>query len=499
MVVVGTGAGGAPLLAELAAAGLHVVALEAGPVFRPDTFTPDEATAAELYWRDERLSAGENPQAFGGNNSGTGVGGSMLHYGAFMPRMDARDFHLFNETGQGCDWPFGAAELEPWVVQVEETIGVSGPATYPWDPERRYAYAPAARNAPAEIMVRAASAIGLTCTDAPAAVITQTREQPHYGRRLGCVGCGACHQGCRNDAKSGPVNTWLPLARAAGADIRSGCMVNGLERDGTGRISAVLYREQGVDRRLPCRAVVLSAGAVETPRLLLHTGLANGSGQVGRNYMTHVATQVWGSFDEEIRPNRGYPSAIISEDMMRPADADFAGGYLIQSLGMMPATWANLVARSRGLWGESLVRALRRYNFSAGVGINGEGLPSESNRVELSCEADASGMPKPRIFHNNGPNERAMHDHAARLLTRLWAAAGAHDIWVAERAAHMIGTCRMGTDPRNAVVDPFGRSFDIDNLWICDHSVFPSAAAANPALTIMALSLRTARALRLTL
>jgi choline dehydrogenase-like flavoprotein len=123
------------------------------------------------------------------------------------------------------------------------------------------------------------------------------------------------------------------------------------DRDHQGRIDAVVYRQDGEDRRQRCRAVFLCAGGVETPRLLLNLGLANSSGQVGRNFMAHVATQVWGRFDAEMRMNRGYPSSIITEDMMRPGDADFAGGYLIQSLGVLPVNLATGLARGAGMWG----------------------------------------------------------------------------------------------------------------------------------------------------
>ena len=134
VVVVGTGAGGAPLLMKLAQAGLRVVALEAGRNWDPAEFPADEVSGAKIYWRDERLSAGETPEAFGGNNSGTGVGGSMLHWGAFCPRPDPRDMKLRSTTGQGVDWPIEHAELIPYIEQVERFIGVSGPSPYPWDP-----------------------------------------------------------------------------------------------------------------------------------------------------------------------------------------------------------------------------------------------------------------------------------------------------------------------------------------------------------------------------
>ncbi|MCT6837131.1 MAG: GMC family oxidoreductase [Bifidobacteriales bacterium] len=495
VVVIGTGAGGAPLIARLAQAGRKVVALEAGPAFQARSHTPDEPTAQELYWLHERLSGGTTPQAFGGNNSGTGLGGSLLHYGAFLPRMDKREFHLYSETGQGVDWPFGAEEIQPYIEEVERFIGVSGPAHYPWDESRHYAYPPLAPNAAALKMRKACDNVGLRHADGPVAVISQGREQPHFGHREGCVNCGACHQGCRNGAKSGVDNTYLPLACAHGAELRPGCMATAFERDSQGRITAVIYVKDGREERQKCKAVVLAAGAVETARLLLHNGLANSSGQVGRNYMTHVSTQVWGVFDEEIRPNKGYPSLTITEDMLRPKDADFAGGYLLQSLGMMPLTWAANLVRADGRRGEALSQTLAAYNYSAGIGMHGESLPREENRVTLSEEKDAFGLPKPRIDYSYGPNEEAMHRHATRLMVKMWESIGAKDIRVISRAAHMIGTCRMGKDAGSAVVNPYGRSFDIENLWISDHSTFPSSGAANPALTIMALSLRTADAL----
>ena len=110
-------------------------------------------------------------------------------------------------------------------------------------------------------------------------------------------------------------------------------MVHGIERTALGRATGVVYRHRGVDRRQRCAALFVCAGGVETPRLLLHTGLANGSGQVGRNFMAHGATQVWGRFDAEKRGHRGYPSSLITEDTLRPADADLAGGYLIPEPG----------------------------------------------------------------------------------------------------------------------------------------------------------------------
>lgn len=492
VVVVGTGAGGAPLTAELARRGLSVVALEAGRNFAVEDFTPDESEAVQINWMSERLSGGEDPTAFGPNNSGRGVGGSTLHWGAFAPRPDARDLRLRTETGEGRDWPLDPEELLSYVARVEGDIGVSGPTPYPWDPERRYAYAPPLRNAPATLVARGCEALGIRYADAPAAVLTRARRQPHAGERAACVNCGACHQGCRVGAKATTATTYLPAAVADGAEIRTDALVHGIELDAQGRVSAVVYRTGGVDRRLRCRALVLAGGGVETPRLLLHTGIANANGQVGRNFLAHGGTQVWGRFDEPVRGHRGYPSAIITEDQVRPDDADFAGGYLVQSLGVMPLTFATTLVRGGGLWGGELMTRLDQAQFMAGIGINGECLPSEANRLVLVDETDEHGIPRARVDFTAGPNERALNAHATTFLRGVMEAAGARETLVLARSAHTIGTCRMSADPEDGVVDPDGRSHEIPNLWICDNSVFPSAMAANPALTIMALSLRTA-------
>jgi choline dehydrogenase-like flavoprotein len=180
----------------------------------------------------------------------------------------------------------------------------------------------------------------------------------------------------------------------------------------------------------------------------------------------------------------------------RSADpsADFASGYLIQSYGIMPVTWADSVVRGRGLWGAELKRYLLDYPNVAGMGISGDCLPYEHNYMELSEELDSRGLPKPRIHFTAGENEKRMMAHADKTLRAIWDAAGGTDTWTFNRMAHQIGTCRMGTNPETSIVDPWGRSHDIPNLWISDNSTFPTAQPSNPALTIMALSLRSAEA-----
>ncbi|WP_082016890.1 GMC family oxidoreductase [Hymenobacter sp. DG25B] len=494
-VVIGTGAGGAPLLARLAMAGLKVVALEAGPWHNPQRdFATDEKAQEFLFWNDERLSAGQDPVAFGKNNSGTGVGGSTLHYTAYTPRAQDDDFRLRRDFGVGVDWPLGYEELEPYYDELEQFLGISGPEHYPWGKPRRrpYPLAPLPLNGAAQLMARACAQLGILTSPAANAALSGRYYQEGVGWREACTNRGFCQAGCSTGAKASMDVTFLPLAAAHGADIRPNSFVTEVERDDTGRITGVVYQQNGVTQRQKCRHLFLCAGAVETPRLLLLNELALSSGHVGQNFMAHTGLQVWGTFEEDIRPYKGIPGALISEDTHRPAGADFAGGYLLQSIGVMPVTFAGQVARQRKLWGEPLRHYLRQYNHIAGINMLGDCLPHPANFLELAEEKDARGLPKPRIQFTNQENEIRMTRHAETLMQQIWAAAGAQDIWSFPRNAHIIGTARMGLSGDDAVVNSEGRAFDVPNLYICDNSVFPSALSVNPALTIMALSLRTA-------
>ncbi len=493
-VVIGMGAGGAPLMARLASAGLSVVALEAGRHWTPGSdFATDEPEQNKLFWTDERLSGGGDPLAFGKNNSGFGVGGSTLQYTAYTPRAQPDDFRIRTEFGIGEDWPIGHDELAPYYDALERFLGVSGPASYPWGPPRDpYPLMPLPLNAAAQLMERGCEKLGLRTSPAANAALSGSYYQDGVGWRPACTNRGFCQAGCSTGAKASMDVTFVPLAIGAGAEVRAKSFVTGFERDVRGAIVAVVYVRDGARERQRCRHVFLCAGAIETPRLLLLGDLANSSGQVGRNFMAHTGLQIWGRFAQETRPFKGIPGALISEDTHRPADVDFAGGYLLQSIGVMPVTYAGQVARGRGLWGDALRQHMRGYNHTAGINILGDCLPSAENFMELSDERDGRGVPKPRIHFTNGDNEVRMTTHAERIMRDIWDAAGANEVWAFPRNAHTIGTCRMGAKPDTSVVDADCRSWDVPNLSICDNSVFPSALAANPALTIMAVSLRTA-------
>ncbi len=493
-VVIGTGAGGAPVMARLAAAGLSVVALEAGRHWDPEQeFATDELVQSKLFWTDERLSAGTDPVAFGNNNSGVGVGGSTLHYTAYVPRPQPDDFGLYTEFGVGVDWPIEYRDLEPYYDELERLLGVSGPTPYPWGPPRSpYPLPPLPLNGAAHLMRRGCEGLGIRTSPAANAALSEPYYQEGIGWRPACTNRGFCQAGCSTRAKGSADVTFIPLALKAGAELRAESFAIRLVVGRGKRVSGVVYLHDGREHYQACHAVFLCAGAVETPRLLLLNGLANGSGQVGLNFMAHTGVQLWGQFEEDVRPYKGIPGGLISEDTHRPAGAGFAGGYLLQSVGVMPVTYASQLARGAGLWGPALRQHMLGYNHTAGINILGECLPSAQNYLELSEELDGRGLPKPRVHFTNGANEHQLTAHAVTLMREIWARAGARDAWVFPRNAHVIGTCRMGTDATTAVVDPEGRVFDIANLYISDNSTFPSALSANPALTIMALALRTA-------
>lgn len=493
-VIIGTGAGGSPLLYKLATAGRSVVALEAGEWFEdPVTDFPTDELEAPIYWKDERLSGGADPTSFGANNSGKGVGGSMIHWGAYAPRPSAENLKLKSTDGAAMDWPVSLNDLKPHYEWLESFLGVSGPAQYPWDAERKYPLPPLPLNSSALYMSAGCEALGIRVAHAPIAAVSQAYTRPEYGTRNGCVNRGYCHQGCRNGAKATMDVTFLPAALKAGGEIRERSYVHGVERDSNCAITAVLYTDaDGREQRQRCRAVFLCAGGVESPRQLLHWGIGNSSDQVGRNFMAHISTQVWATMQADTRPYKGFPASLITEDFLRAKDRPYAGGYLLQSYGILPVAWAEQVASGRNLVGQELTDYLLRYNNVAGIGMHGDTLPDPNNRVTLSDEKDQHGLAKPLITFSLGKNETVMSDHAEDRMRRILTAAGGTDLWSSKRTAHTVGTCRMGISAADSVVDPYGKSWDVPNLWIADNSVFPTSLAVNPALTIMALSLRTA-------
>jgi choline dehydrogenase-like flavoprotein len=500
--IVGAGAGGATLACKLAEAGFSVVVLEAGPFWRPlDDFASDEAAQQRLYWTDERLTTGADPIALGGNNSGRGVGGSTVHFSMISLRFRPEWFKSRSLLGYGIDWPISYADMAPYYDEAERGLAVSGPVNYPWGPPRkRYPYREHEMNAAGLVLARGAEKMGVPWSAVPLATVSA----PH-GKSPPCVYRGFCNFGCSTNAKQSALVAWIPHALRAGAEVRDMAMVGRIELDAQGRASGVRYHRDGAWRFQSARNVVVAGYAIETPRLLLNSacgrfpqGLANSSGLVGTHLTTHAGPGVWARFDEEIRWNKGPPNMAVTEHWNYTDEGkDFDGGYAFMSQGPLPRAWAQLLATSRGLWGEALRREMLDYNHMSGLVAVAETEPRAVNRVELADERDQYGLPIPRVVFSYSDNDKRLQEHARRFMWQMLEAAGGHAVWTNDDTSHIMGTCRMGADPATSVVNGDGRSWDIPNLWICDGSLFPTCGGVNPSLTIQALACRIAARIRL--
>jgi len=495
-VIVGTGAGGGTLACKLAEAGFSVIAMDAGPYWRPlEDFASDETEQGKLYWNDERIVEGDDPLRMGANNSGKAVGGSTVHFAMVSLRFRPEWFRSRSLLGYGVDWPLDWREMWDYYREVERALCIAGPVTYPWGPKRpRYPYRAHPLNAPAVYLARGAEALGIGWSETPIATLSAPRGKAHP-----CVYRGFCVAGCATNAKQSVLVTWLPRALAAGAEVRDLAMVGRIETK-RGRATGVHYHREGEWRFQKARNVVVAGYAIETPRLLLNSandgfpdGLANSSGLVGRNLMVQLNQAVWGHVEEEVRSYKAPPSLALSEHWnYQDRGKDYHGGWCYMSQGPLPITWARTLAGARGLWGQALLDEMAKANHSVGLKMVGEVLPYHHNRVTLADEADRYGLRIPRISFSYGDNERAMIAHATAFMDQALEAVGATERWKEwDDTCHLNGTARMGDDPASSVVDADCRSWDIPNLWICDGSVFPTVGGANPSLTIQAIACRT--------
>ncbi|MBI1182239.1 MAG: GMC family oxidoreductase [Alphaproteobacteria bacterium] len=501
-VIVGTGAGGGTLACKLAEHGFSVVAMDAGPYWRPlEDFASDEEHQHKLYWLDDRLVDGDNPLVMGANNSGRSVGGSTVHFAMVSLRFRPEWFRARSTLGYGADWPIDWRDMWRYYEEVERTLRISGPLDYPWGPKRpAYPNRPHPLNASAIALAEATEAMGAKWTATPLATLSAPWGEAHP-----CVYRGFCVTGCSTNAKQSVLVSWLPRALAAGAEIRDLAMVGRIETDGNGRASGVHYHRDGQWRFQKAKNVVVAGYAIETPRLLLNSanpefpdGLANRSGLVGRNLMVQSNQAVWGAVEQSVRWYKGPPSLAISEHWNYTDEGkDFHGGYAYMSQGPLPANWATTVAGGRGLWGSDLISEMEEYNHRVGLKIVGEVMPQESNRVTLADEVDQYGLRIPRITFSFCDNDKRLIRHALDFLDQGLERIGARDRWRQEDdTCHLNGTARMGFDPETSVVDADCRSWDIPNLWICDGSVFPTVGGVNPSLTIQAIACRTGDRIR---
>ena len=497
LVVVGAGAGGSVLAQRLARAGWRVVILEAGPFWHPDEdWVSDEAGSHQLYWTQKRIIGGSDPIPMGSNNSGRGVGGSMVHYAGYCPRFHPSDFHTRSVDGVGADWPITYEDLRPHYEQVERELPVAG-QDWPWGHPHRYPFSPHPVSEQGAVLWRGAIRAGVEMRVGPVGIVNGT-----FGNRPHCIYRGYCLQGCKVNAKASPYVTHLPDALAHRVEIRADCMVARVELDdATGRAVGVVYHDEvgGTERRQRARFVAVSGYSIETPRLLLQStsrrvphGLGNNDDQVGRYVMVQGAAQTAGRFPEEIRQYKAPPPEVSSEQFYETDPArGFARGFSIQTVGPLPITWSEHVLAD-GHWGRALREYMRDYNHWATIGVLNELLPHQDNRVTLAEETDPYGLPVARFDFSVGDNDQANMDYSTKVIKDILEAAGAQDVLTVHRYAHLVGGARMGTSPESSVLDANQRIWGVPNVFCSDGSVMPTQGSANPALTIMALASRLA-------
>jgi choline dehydrogenase-like flavoprotein len=504
VLIIGAGAAGGVLCKELAESGFRVVVLEAGPHWVPERdFVSDEKGAQQIYWIDPRVTGGDDPIELGANVTGKGVGGSTVHYSMVALRMHESDFTVRSLDGVAQDWPIRYEDLEPYYDEVEEELGISGPVKWPWGPKRKgpYPYREHPLNSVANLFVRGCDKLGIGWSPAPLATISA----PKAGRPP-CVYRGFCIYGCSTNAKSSTLVTHIPKAMKAGAEIRANCMATRINLAPDGRARSVIYirtQEDGrqIEEEQAAELIIVSCYSIETPRLLFNSAqaghpdsLANSSGLVGKGLMVHSAHSVYGRFPEVVYQYKSPPTLALSQDFYETNPAnDYARGYTIEPIGPLPIVFARQAAASLGLWGEELREFMLDYNHYAGWGLVGECLPDDDNTVTLDTdEKDQYGLPVARVTFRWGENDRRLFEDGIQKEREIAEAAGAEITWGGDDTAHLLGACRMGSDPANSVVDQWCRSWDVPNLFICDGSVFVTSGGVNPSLTIQAIAARTA-------
>jgi choline dehydrogenase-like flavoprotein len=497
-VIVGVGSAGGVLLQRLARAGFNVVGLEAGPFWDTERdWVSDEAGSHELYWEDPRVTGGTDPLALGANNCGKGVGGGSVHWAAFTPRLHPSDFEIHTRDGVGIDWPITYKDLQPYYEQLELEMPVAGPAYYPWGHPHGYAYGPHPMGGVGNALIKGCTALNIPVSiGGPVAILSGS-----HGDRPHCIYRGFCIQGCKVGAKASTLITHVPDGLKNGAEIRDRSMVSRIEVSKQRRIIGVHYIDaEGCSHFQKAKAIIISGYAIETPRLLLNSacpgfenGLANSSDTVGRYLMAQAGNVVMGRFEQLVRMYKAPPAHALTEEFYETDPKnDFARGFAIQTVGPLPIAFGKQMLAAKKAWGWGLRREMMDYNHWATFGLLGEILPWADNRVTLSEEKDRYGLPIAHVTFNLHDNDKKLIKAAKDKTMEVMFAAGATEVVQEARYAHLVGACRMGSDPKTSVVDKFGRTHDIPNLFVCDGSILPTQGSANPGLTIQALAARTA-------
>jgi choline dehydrogenase-like flavoprotein len=533
-VIVGSGAAGGILAKELSTNGFRVVVLEQGPYLTEKDFLHDEFKVfqQDMLTNHPRLQPTtfrKTPQEKARHKRalmyGRLVGGTSVHFTANFWRFHEIDFVERSKigpiSGTGfADWPITYADLEPYYTKVEWEIGVSGLAdASPFDPPRSkpYPMPPLPVKSSGVIFERAARKLGWHPFPAPMAILSEPRPG-----RSACVKCGFCEAfGCEVGAKSSSLAAAIRVAERTGrCDIRPNSYVYRIEIDNRGRATGALYFDKQRNSHLQkAKAVILSANGAETPRLLLMSaskqfpnGLANSSGLVGKYLMlNNPGALATGVFEHPLNDYKGYAVSRVLHDFYE-LDAQKVGFYggggmdarfdmppIMFAIGEYPPGASSSLPPGTPRWGKGFKDALA-HGFPRTMRVMGHGtsLPLESNSFSLDTDLkDAWGLPALRMTYQDHPDDMKYAAFICDRAMELLDAAGAQKAWhdaIAENdfAFHLLGTCRMGNDPKTSVINSDHRTHDVKNLFLCDGSSLVTSGRGQPTMTIEALAFRAA-------
>ena len=512
VLIIGAGASGAAFAWSMADTRMRIVCLEQGDWTNPSDYPTNAANWESQAWGPYNINPNvrglETDYPINNDDSAVnvvnfnGVGGSTILYGAHFPRLHPSDFRVRSLDGVADDWPIDYDTLDPYFAQNDRMMGVSGLSGDPMYPPKQPPLPPLPMGLVGETVARGFNELGWHWWPSDSAIISQ----PYEGRDK-CLNLGPCLSGCSQGGKSSTDITYWPDAVRRGVELRTRCRVREITLNDDGMANGVIYYDESGDEQFQrAEVVVMACNGVGTPRILLNStssqfpdGLANSSGLVGKNLMFHPVGFAQGLFEERLDSHKG-PQAccILSKEFYETDDSrGFLRGYNMQiSRGTGPLNTA-MAGFGNGTipWGPGHHEAFaRRFDHVASIGIICEDLPEECNQVTLDPElTDADGIPSPKITYRYSENSLKMVAHGLARAEEALRAAGAVDVTaagpLAETGWHLLGTARMGNDPATSVVNSWGRSHDVKNLFIIDGSIFVTSGGVNPASTIQALAL----------
>lgn len=496
-IIIGSGFGGAMAALPLVNAGWRVLMLERGGwVARgPDNWGGRGAGLLTPHYTMEtpyRVTAGHYRYDTGAWHC---VGGQSVFYGGASFRYRARDFehdpHVVGDSG--AEWPWRYADLEPWYAHAERLLGVAGETgADPTEPPRStpFPHAPAPLSRPSRMIADAARRLGLNPFRIPLAISYERGDE-----RRACISCGTCDgYACAAEAKNDLATAVIPSLVRHGMTLRTNTVCVRLVH-ARGRVVAVecVDRVTGQPSRYVAGHVVLAAGALATPHLLLASGLDRASparDAIGRYLTRHCNAVVFGVYPRRPNPAGEFDKQVAIHDAydgaaLPGAPAGTLGGIqqLTPPAGLVRAYMPAVVRMPAAL----LVQ------HATGLLCMAEDQPLQANGVSLDeGTRDRYGMPRLHVRHLYTARDRAAAGALATLARRILYEAGAAFTWThhIETFSHALGTVRMGSDERTAPLDGDGRFRGVDNLFVADGSAIPRSGGVNPSLTIAATALR---------